>query len=107
MSCTTTCNKRKQRPAVKASRVIRTRTIPLQGEDRMERKEGHYEDDGERTSKGSDASPESDNTEKEILKEILKELKSIKKTLELSTKPKKKSYFDSTGTALRAPRTLL
>ncbi len=61
-------------------------------------------DHGEGDAKGSD-SCSGPVVSKEI-KEILDELKAIRRAIENATKPKKKSIFDETGTALRAPRGL-
>jgi hypothetical protein len=70
----------------------------------MARQERDSTDHGEGDAKGSD-SCSGTSVCKEI-KEILDELKAIRKLIENSTKPKKKSIFDDTGTALRAPRGL-
>ena len=72
----------------------------------MERETGLSEHNGQGNGKRSVDGGKPATTE-EILKEILVELKAIKKTIDAQQRPKRKSIFDSTGTALRAPRGIL
>lgn len=68
----------------------------------QERDCGHHgEGDAERPDSSTGTS-----IDKETLKEIVSELKAIRRAIENATKPKKRSVFDETGTALRAPRGL-
>lgn len=106
MQHTTTHNKRQPRDHEKTFRLVRARVISFQGEDRMERETGLSEHNGAGNGKGSTDGGKSATTE-EILKEVLVELKAIRKTLDTIQRPKKKSIFDSTGTSLRAPRGIL
>lgn len=71
----------------------------------MARQERDLPDHGKRNDEGADSSA-GPNANEEILKEILAELKSVKRILDNLNKPKKRSIFDSTGTALKAPRGL-
>lgn len=71
----------------------------------MGRQEGDNADHGEGDAAGTDSCSGA-SIDKESLKEIVNELKAIRRAIENVTKPKKRSVFDETGTALRAPRGL-
>ncbi len=71
----------------------------------MARQERDLSDHGKGNDERPDSSTRTNSTE-EILKEILTELKGVKRILDNVNKPKKRSIFDSTGTALKAPRGL-
>ncbi len=71
----------------------------------MGRQEADHGDNGEGDAKGPD-SCSGTSIDKESLKEVVNELKAIRRAIENITKPKKRSVFDQTGTALKAPRGL-
>ena len=71
----------------------------------MGRQERDCADHGEGDATRPDSSTGTGIT-KESIKEIVDELKAIRRAIENATKPKKKSVFDETGTSLRAPRGL-